>query len=111
MARAEPALADTSLTEKPVEAWIAQLQSPDVAARCEAALALADIGLEKQEIMNALVNALLDSDKAVVIAASIAIGFTKISPQARRNLRVSLQHSDEAVRLGAVKLLRWAANG
>lgn len=107
----DAALREELLTWQPVEDWIEQLKNGDVADRCAAALALGELGPEKQEIMNALVHGLLDPDKAVHVAIGIAIGITKISPEGRKNLLHDLRQGNARVRDGAVKLLRWTGGG
>jgi hypothetical protein len=43
----------------------------------------------------------------VQVAAAIAIGFVKLTPDARRNLFHDLRVPDENVRRGMVEVLRW----
>jgi hypothetical protein len=99
------------LTEQPLEDWIDQLRTADVAGRCAAALALGEIGPEQQPVMDALVHAFLDEDKAVHVAAGIAIGFVKLAAPARHNLLHDLRHGDARVRGGVVQLLRITHGG
>lgn len=89
--------------------WIAELKTADVAGRCAAALALAEIGPQKQPVMDALLHAMLDPDKAVQVAAMCAIGFVRVPDSARRRLLGDLCGAHDRSRHAVVDLLRAAS--
>ncbi len=99
---------EPSYQSKTLSEWIVDLKHGDVAERCAAALALAEIGPEKQPVMNALVNGVLDPDKAVQVACAIAIGFVPMDAQTRRNMFHDLTSADPKLRQGWVEILRWS---
>src|ERR1700722_11613711 len=77
-----------SLLGKDAEAWIAELNSPEIAVRRSAAFALGRLGQDSPEVQTALRNRLRDpkEDAAVQDMAAFALGDLLARPDARADV-------------------------